>query len=118
MALLYHSTNKKTDPIDFFTAILTGQAPDRGLYMPNKIPTISSETICSMSDMEYHKIAHTILQLFMEDPHKDLAQRCEEAYSFGPRLEKVEKNKQHFQHYDTFWNTYRISGCHNFRNTG
>ena len=93
MKVSYYSTNKKTDPIDFFTAILKGQAPDRGLYMPDNIPSLPSKTICSMSDMNYHQIAHTILQLFMEDPHDDLAQRCKEAYSFYPRLEKVEKNK-------------------------
>jgi len=36
--MLFYSTNKKAPEIDFKSALFKGQAPDRGLYMPETIP--------------------------------------------------------------------------------
>ena len=87
--LLFYSTNKISKPLNFFQAILEGLAPDRGLYMPESIPVISKEVIKDMHGLEYHQIAHLILEQFMEDPQQDLKQKCQDAYSFFPRLEAV-----------------------------
>jgi threonine synthase len=36
--LLFYSTNLKAEEIPFSMALLMGQAPDRGLYLPQSIP--------------------------------------------------------------------------------
>ncbi len=38
--IMFHSTNKNTPDVDFKTAIIRGQALDKGLYMLNEIPKI------------------------------------------------------------------------------
>ncbi|WP_416438684.1 threonine synthase [Phnomibacter sp. MR] len=35
----YYSTNRNSAPVDFKTAAVTGQAPDKGLYYPEMIPS-------------------------------------------------------------------------------
>ena len=36
----YYSTNKKAPVADFREAAIKGQAPDKGLYFPERIPTV------------------------------------------------------------------------------
>jgi threonine synthase len=35
----FYSTNKKSPPVDFREATINGQAPDKGLYFPERIPS-------------------------------------------------------------------------------
>lgn len=37
-SILFYSTNRKSPPVTFREALLKGQAPDKGLYMPESIP--------------------------------------------------------------------------------
>lgn len=90
MAANYYSTNKKTPEVDFFTAILTGQAPDRGLYMPKTYPQVSRDLLKQMASMEYSDVAARILGLYItEIPEKELRSLCQDAYSFWPGIETV-----------------------------
>ena len=41
----YYSTNKKSPIVDFKEAAITGQAPDKGLYFPERIPTVERDLI-------------------------------------------------------------------------
>ena len=41
--ILFYSTNLKAESVPFRDALLKGIAPDRGLYMPQEIPTIPRE---------------------------------------------------------------------------
>ena len=43
--LLYYSTNLKSAPVTFREALLKGQAPDKGLFMPSQIPQIAQMEI-------------------------------------------------------------------------
>ena len=38
----FYSTKKKTDPVTFKDALLTGMPQDNGLYMPEHIPDLSN----------------------------------------------------------------------------
>jgi threonine synthase len=92
--MLYRST-KGTEEVYFGTALLAGQAKDRGLYMPARIPVLSPETIASMGKMSYPEIAFTVLNPFLEAeiPPKELKRMAKEAYDFALPLQKVYERK-------------------------
>ncbi len=95
MTINYYSTNKQSPKVDFFTAIRTGQAPDRGLYMPETIPTIAPEVLFQLKGLEYYEVAYTILKHYLtEMPEEDLFLKCKDAYKFFPHIEKVTDKDQ------------------------
>ena len=60
--LLFYSTNSNYHSefnhikVNLKEALLNGQAPDRGLYMPESFPTISTEELYSYSQKTYPEI--------------------------------------------------------------
>ncbi len=94
MDIKYYSTNDNSPSIDFFSAMLKGQAPDKGLYMPDKFPKLSREELLKMRDLEYFELAAMILHKYLREmSEQDLLEMCKNAYPFYPRLEKVTDNK-------------------------
>ena len=43
--LLFHSTNEQSPPVNLRDALLIGQAPDKGLYLPRAFPKLSPTEI-------------------------------------------------------------------------
>ncbi len=79
-------------------AIITGQAPDGGLFMPTHIPQISLESIAGMKDMPYARVFVEAMQPFFEGtlPKETLERIAKEAYpekdeksAFRPFIEKI-----------------------------
>ena len=62
----YYSTNLKTTPVPFSNALLKGLAPDKGLFMPEIIPSITPEEIQKFSEMPYHEIAFEVGKKFLQ----------------------------------------------------
>lgn len=87
----YYSTNRNTPPVTLRQAVLQGQAPDRGLYMPDRFPALSADDLRSLADKEYPRVAHEVLRRFTADEIDDptLLQLCEDAYDFEVPLEHV-----------------------------
>lgn len=88
----YYSTNGNAEKASFKEALLRGQAPDKGLYMPDKIPKLSQELIRSMKKMPYSEIAFTIIKQFTDIPEEHLLKITREAYDFEIPLERVYGN--------------------------
>jgi len=90
--ILFYSTNRRTEPVVFREALLKGLAPDKGLFMPQQIPTLTAEEIASFSDLAYHEIAFTICGKFLHGqiPERELAALTKDAYDFPVPLELVE----------------------------
>ena len=61
----FYSTNLRAPEVNFETALLTGLAPDRGLYMPKAIPRLSKEEIKSMKHMGYAQIAALVAKTIL-----------------------------------------------------
>ena len=80
----YISTNKKSDAVDFKTALLTGLAPDGGLFMPEVIPKLTPDTINRLPEMTFHEIAFAILAPFIDEeiPEPKLREIIEKAFNF------------------------------------
>jgi threonine synthase len=91
MSLLFHSTNGQSPAVNLRAAFLNGQAPDRGLYIPEKFPRLAPDEIAAFATMPYHEIAFRVLSRYTEGiiPDADLAAMCRQAYDFNIPLEKI-----------------------------
>ena len=91
MPIRYYSTNGKSPKASFEEALLTGQASDKGLYMPDTIPRLSRKTIASFAERSYPEIAFSVMQLFLEGvvPDDVLKRMASEAYTFAVPVERV-----------------------------
>ena len=94
--MLYYSTNHKISPVSFKEALLMGQAPDKGLFMPSQIPLITSSFLQSLVGQPYWKIAFEITSMFVdgEISAPDLLKICKEAYDFDLPIEFLEEKKE------------------------
>ncbi|MCL5408637.1 MAG: threonine synthase [Candidatus Omnitrophica bacterium] len=92
--ILFYSTNKSCPPVPFSVALLQGQAPDYGLYMPEKIKKISGEEILSFKNKSYQQIAFEVIKNFIPDviPDDKLFSMIKEAYNFTIPIEHITEN--------------------------
>jgi threonine synthase len=91
----YYSTNKRSPEVTFSEALLKGLAPDGGLYMPVRLPVLTSDELESFTSKEYYEIAFTILNKLInqEIETQDLLNLCRDAYNFEVPLENVSGRK-------------------------
>ncbi|MBN1800055.1 MAG: threonine synthase [Candidatus Lokiarchaeota archaeon] len=91
--MLLHSTNRNTLDVDFKTAILTGQALDKGLYMLNQIPSLSIDEIFSFRELKLSDIASTIISKLLGDsiPEKNLKLLLKRALNFPVPIQKIDQ---------------------------
>jgi threonine synthase len=89
--LLFRSTNRQSPPVNLREALLQGQAPDRGLYMPTAFPQLSRMEIAAFARMPYAEIAFRVLRPYVEGVLElaELEAMCREAYDFELPLEPV-----------------------------
>jgi len=101
----YYSTNRNLDGIrgitpfkgrvSFRDALLQGQAPDEGLYMPDRLPSISHEDILSLKDRPYTEAAMLVAGAFLADEVDPGTLRAiiEDSYPFTVPLENIVDRK-------------------------
>ena len=63
----YVSTRGGCSPVSFQDAILTGLAPDGGLYVPQSLPSISKSQLKSWAGLSYPSLAEKVLRLFIDE---------------------------------------------------
>lgn len=69
----YYSTNHSADMASLEYAVVKGLAPDKGLFMPEKINMISPDVIANMKNLSFSEIACLVAEnLFDEDIEKDV----------------------------------------------
>lgn len=87
----YYSTNHDSEKVNFREALLRGQAPDKGLYMPHRIPQLTKDEIWEFSKMPYYEIAFEVVNRFLhtEIPANDLKAIVKDAYNFDVPLENL-----------------------------
>jgi threonine synthase len=80
----FHSTNYNSPEVDFITAVLQGQALDKGLYMPNTIPRLGQTFLSSLNDYSFQEIAFEILNHIIGEtiPSEDLKLIISKALNF------------------------------------
>lgn len=97
----YYSTNRNLDGIEGITpfkgrvsfrdALLQGQAPDEGLYMPDRIPHLSHNDIVALKGKPYIEAAMLVTRAFLNDEIDvgTLRTIVEDSYPFPVPLERV-----------------------------
>jgi threonine synthase len=62
----YISTRGACAPQSFADAVLTGLAPDGGLFVPENIPSFSADEIASWRGLSYEELAFQVMSPFVE----------------------------------------------------
>jgi len=103
--IFYYSTNRDLDNINgiapfrkkvtFSEALLQGQAPDEGLYMPDSIPRISLGDILSLKDKPYIEVAMLVTGAFLDSEINAgiLRKIIEDSYPFDVPLQRITDRK-------------------------
>jgi len=94
-AIKFFSTNGHPERVDFRAALLMGQAPDKGLYMPEEIPQIPRSRIEQFSKMSYPQIAYEVIKPYLGDlvSDSDLRTMLQDAYNYDVPVERVYDEK-------------------------
>jgi threonine synthase len=89
---LYASTNRKTPQVKLSDALLQGQAPDKGLYLPVTIPSFAPGELIALQGKSYPEIAIAVLRKFTDGvfPADDVEAMWRRAYDFEVPLEPVD----------------------------
>ena len=79
----YISTRGGVEPKSFEDVVLTGLAPDGGLFVPEQLPQFSQQEIASWAGLSYQDLALKIMTPFVADamPETDLKQLIDKSYS-------------------------------------
>ncbi len=79
----YISTRGGGDAQRFEDVLLTGLAPDGGLYVPESLPTVSAQTLEAWARLDYPSLATEIIEPFIGGwlPREDLAAIVAASYS-------------------------------------
>ena len=101
----YYSTNRNLkglpgitpfrELVSFKEALLAGQAPDEGLFMPDRVPSLSLETVMKLRGAPYADAAMLLTETFLagEISKETLRQIVDDSYNFSTPLEAVYERK-------------------------
>lgn len=74
----YVSTRGAADPVEFETVLLSGTAPDGGLYVPETWPVLPN--LNELRGLPYHEVAAAVMGLFTGEAFPDLDDLAKAAY--------------------------------------
>ncbi len=69
--MLYHSTRDNSRRVASAQAIVSGLAPDGGLYVPEYLPEFTLDDISALSEMDYPSLAARVLARYLDDYSED-----------------------------------------------
>lgn len=80
----YYSTNDTTVRTDFREATIRGQAPDRGLYFPARMPQLPAGLVDQLDSLSKTALALEVIRPYVGDtmPEKELQRIVEETIDF------------------------------------
>ena len=92
--MLYYSTNQKVRNVSLSDAVIRGLAEDKGLFMPDHIPTIPAGYYNHIQNLSFQDMAYTAAyMLFGEDVHANMLKMIvNDTLNFDVPLVKVEEN--------------------------
>ncbi len=90
----YYSLNNKSVFVDFKTATINGQAPDKGLYFPEHIPQLSKEWIADIENKTNEQIAFDVIEPYIGNciPDEELFKIVSETVNFPIPLQPITSN--------------------------
>ncbi len=90
----YYSTNHKSSDVPLRDAVVRGLAPDRGLYMPERLNKLSKEFFEGIDKMTFQEMSFEVAKAFFgEDiPADDLKRIVYDTLAFETPVVKVDDN--------------------------
>ncbi|MDU1892935.1 MAG: threonine synthase [Dysgonomonas sp.] len=90
----YYSTNRQSSEVSLQEAVVKGLAPDKGLYMPEKIKVLPQSFYENIGNMTFQEIAYTVADAFFgEDVEAEtLKQIVYDTLSFDTPVVHVNDN--------------------------
>jgi threonine synthase len=87
----FHSTNDETHIVNFREALLTGQPPDKGLYVPTKLIQMEPTFWISLEQRSFQEISLKVAEkLFSDEIPEDVLERIvKKAFPFSPKLKQL-----------------------------
>ena len=92
--MIYSSLNNNSSKVSFKEAVISGLAPDKGLYFPEKIPKLQKSFIKKIEDLTEYEIAYESILPFVKSdiPKNELKKIIHETLSFKFPLIKISEN--------------------------
>jgi threonine synthase len=89
--VMFYSTNQAAPRVGLKEALLKGQAPDRGLYMPVDVPAFTRGELLELVGKPYPEVAFAVLRRFTGGVLDEalLERLCRDAYDYSVPLEQV-----------------------------
>jgi len=90
----YYSLNKKAPNTTFKNAVIKGLAPDKGLYFPESITSLSKDFFDNIEQLSNSEIAYDTIKQFVlpEIPEAELKQIVKDTLSFDFPIIEFNKN--------------------------
>jgi threonine synthase len=90
----YYSLGKNSPNVDFRTAAITGQAPDKGLYFPSTIPKFTAAQIERFKALDKASLAFEVMKPYVGGSIDDasLKEICAETINFDFPLVPITEN--------------------------
>ncbi len=90
----YYSTNKQAPPVSLQEAVVRGLAPDRGLYMPERINTLPASFYEELPGLSFQEMSYRVgMAFFGEDlPEDTLRELVYDTLSFETPLVRVDEH--------------------------
>jgi len=90
----YFSLNKKAPNVDFKTATILGQAPDKGLYFPERIPVLDADFFNNIENISNEEIAYKVIAPYVGNtiPENALRRIVKETIDFPLPLVNINDN--------------------------
>ena len=90
----YFSLAKNASAVDFKTATILGQAPDKGLYFPEQLPVLSPDFVQSISTISKNEMAFKVMKPYVGNtiPDDVLQNIVHETLDFEIPLVPIQSN--------------------------
>ena len=72
-SVTYSSTRGGQKSLDFRSVVMTGLAQDRGLFVPDELPSVSAEELQAWKTLPYKDLAVEVIRKFVKDDQVPLA---------------------------------------------
>lgn len=94
--MLLHSTRNPEVRASWREAVLSGLAPDGGLYVPSSIPRLSAATIEKLRGKTFTEVATHLTQLFLGDEIESptISRICTDSWDFEAQLRELDSSIQ------------------------
>lgn len=92
--MLYASTRHNSPPVSFVEALWFPQAPDGGMYLPERLPTLPQPVINNMASMNIAEIAYVVFNAVLEGEMQsaEIKQLVDDIYNFPVPIKRLDND--------------------------